>query len=126
MADQSFFPNNGSGGGGGSGTTNYNDLTNRPVTNLAGSGIVISGLSTGVYNIDGTWKMTADDAERTTEKDDLFYVKNDASGSHLTWVTAGKIYTFSVVAGGTAADIEEGELASTDDITDALVGNFGD
>lgn len=86
--------------------------------------IVISVLSTGVYNIDGTWKMTPDDQERATGKDDLFYVFNDESGTRLTWVGAGKIVTYNVPQGGTADDIVESEVATIDEVADQLVGDF--
>lgn len=112
------------GGGGSGGVSDYNLLQNRPVINIAGTGVVISELTTGVYNIDGTWKMTADDAERTTNKDDLFYVFNDESGSRLTWVSAGKIITFGVPYGGTAEDITESETATVEEVADQLVGQF--
>lgn len=113
-----------SGGGGTGGVTDYNMLQNRPVINISGSGVVISALTTGVYNIDGTWKMTSDDGERNTGKDDLFYVFNDDSGSRLTWVSAGKITTFGVPSGGTAADITESETATVAEIVGQLVGDF--
>ena len=112
------------GGGGGTGVSDYNQLQNRPVVNVTGSDIVISVLSTGVYNIDGTWKMTPDDQERATGKDDLFYVFNDESGTRLTWVSAGKIVTYNVPQGGTADDIVEGEVATIDEVADQLVGDF--
>lgn len=114
----------GSGGGGSGGVSDYNLLRNRPVVNISGSGVVINALSTGVYNIDGTWKMTPDDVERTTNKDDLFYVFNDGAGSRLTWVSAGQIKTFGVPDGGIAADIVESEIATVEDIADQLVGDF--
>lgn len=112
------------GGGGFAGVSDYNLLQNRPVINIAGTGVVISGLTTGVYNIDGTWKMTEDDNERATGKDDLFYVFNDESGNRLTWVSAGKIKTFRVPSGGTAEDITESETATIEEVADQLVGYF--
>ena len=112
------------GGGGGTGVSDYNQLQNRPVVNVTGSDIVISVLSTGVYNIDGTWKMTPDDQERATGKDDLFYVFNDESGTRLTWVSAGKIVIYNVPQGGTADDIVESEVATIDEVADQLVGDF--
>lgn len=95
---------------------NYDKLQNKPVVNLSGTPVVVSSLVTGVYNIDGTWAMTLDDAERQTLKDDLFYVSNDETGCHLTWVTAGKLYTYYVPANGSATDIEENGVDSTDDV----------
>lgn len=64
MSDIPFW--SGGSGGGTGGVSNYDQLSNKPVTNISGSGIVISSLSTGVYNIDGTWKITPDDDERET------------------------------------------------------------
>lgn len=52
MSDIPFW--SGGSGGGTGGVSNYDKLSNKPVTNISGSGIVISSLSTGVYNIDGT------------------------------------------------------------------------
>ena len=68
MSDLPFFSGGGTGGGGGTGVTSYDALTNKPVTNLSGSPIIISTLDTGVYNIDGTWAMTSDDPARETLK----------------------------------------------------------
>ena len=117
-------PASGGGGSGGGGVTDYNMLQNRPVINITGNGVVISSLTSGVYNINGTWKMTPDDEDRDTGKDDLFYVFNDDTGSRLTWVSAGKIKTFGVPDGGAAADITESEIATVEDVTGQLVGDF--
>ena len=106
------------------GVSDYDQLENRPLTNLEGSGVVIAGLDTGVYNIDGTWKMTADDDERETLKDDLFYVSNDGAEVKLTWVRAGKIKTFTVPVGGTKDDIREDSLATTGELVKDMVGQF--
>lgn len=126
MADQpwTLALSNTGGGGGSGGVSDYNELQNRPVINIVGTDVVISGLTTGVYNIDGTWKVTADDVERTTNKDDLFYVINDGNGCRLTWVSAGTIKTFGVPKDGTASDIKESETATIEDITNQLVGDF--
>ena len=67
MADLSWISaltNQGGGGGSSGGVSDYDQLKNRPVTNIAGTGTVISALETGVYNIEGTWKLTPDDIER--------------------------------------------------------------
>lgn len=117
-------PASGGGGGGEGGVTDYNMLQNRPVINITGNGVVISSLTSGVYNINGTWKMTPDDANRDTGKDDLFYVFNDIAGSRLTWISAGQIKTFGVPDGGTAADITESEVATVGEVSDQLVGDF--
>lgn len=112
------------GGGGSGGVSDYDQLKNRPVINIAGTDIVISSLATGVYNIDGTWKMTTDDVERDTLADDLFYVMNDSVESRLTWISAGQIKTYSVPAGGSAADIKEGAIATTEEVIRDMVGVF--
>lgn len=116
MADMPFFGGVVSTGSGSGGTLNYDALTNRPVVNLTGSPVVISELETGVYNIDGTWKLTADDTERETSKDDLFFVSNDDSGCRLTWITAGEIRTYHVPVDGTSDDITESIVESTDEV----------
>lgn len=128
MADLSWIPaltnQSGGGGSGSGGVSDYDQLTNRPVINLNGAGVVISELNTGVYNIDGTWKMTADDIERDTQKDDLFYVLNTGTETKLTWVSAEGIKTFSVPNDGTVSDIVIEEIATADEIIGQLVGDF--
>ena len=101
MADLSWISAliNQGGGGGSGGVSDYDQLTNRPVINIAGTGIVISSLATGVYNIEGTWKITDDDVERETLADDLFYVMNNGTESKLTWISAGQIKTYGVPTG---------------------------
>lgn len=104
--------------------SDYDQLKNRPVTNIAGTGTVISALETGVYNIEGTWKLTPDDIERETLADDLFYVMNNGAESKLTWISAGQIKTYGVPVGGTAADITEGSIATTEEVVRNMVGVF--
>lgn len=122
MSDMPFWSGISTGGGGG--TSDYDQLSNKPVTNISGDGIVIAGLSTGVYNIDGTWKITADDTERETLKDDLFYVKNDGGSVKLTWISAGQIKTYHVSAGGTSSDIVEENIATSSEVIAEMVGDF--
>lgn len=61
----SFYGNGGwASGSGGSGTTNYNDLTNQPISNLTGtesSPITLSELDYGIYLIKGSYRYNADD-----------------------------------------------------------------
>lgn len=124
MADMPFFGGVVSGGGGGGGTTDYDALSNKPVVNMTGTPVVICELETGVYNIDGTWAMTTDDTQKETLKDDLFYVFNDETECKLTWISAGKIHTYHVPTGGTASDIEEDSIATTEDVVASLIGSF--
>lgn len=121
MGDMPFFGSITTGGGG---TTNYDALSNKPVINLSGDPIVINQLDTGVYNIEGTWVMTEDDTAKTTLADDLFYVSNTETECKLTWISAGSIATFSVVAGGSASDIESDSVATVDEIMEDMVGTF--
>lgn len=122
MSDIPFW----SGGSGGltGGVSNYDKLSNKPVTNISGSGIVISSLSTGVYNIDGTWKITPDDDERETLKDDLFYVKNDGDNVKLTWISAGLIKTYGVPSDGGKDDIVEDSVATSSAVIADMIGSF--
>ena len=127
MADLSWISaltNQGGGGGSSGGVSDYDQLKNRPVTNIAGTGTVISALETGVYNIEGTWKLTPDDIERETLADDLYYVMNNGVESKLTWISAGQIKTYGVPVGGTAADITEGSIATTEEVVRDMVGVF--
>lgn len=122
MSDIPFW--SGGSGGGTGGVSNYDKLSNKPVTNISGSGIVISSLSTGVYNIDGTWKITPDDDERETLKDDLFYVKNDGDNVKLTWISAGLIKTYSVPSDGGKDDIVEDSVATSSAVIADMIGSF--
>ena len=63
----SFYGNYSVGGGGGGGTSNYNDLTNKPITNLTGTDskpIVLGGLFTGEYLIKGTYIYNESDENK--------------------------------------------------------------
>lgn len=122
MSDIPFW--SGGSGSGTGGVSNYDQLSNKPVTNINGSGIVISSLSTGVYNIDGTWKITSDDDERETLKDDLFYVKNDGDNVKLTWISAGLIKTYSVPSNGSKDDIVEDSVATSSAVIADMIGSF--
>ena len=81
-------------------------------------------MATGVYNIEGTWKITDDDVERETLADDLFYVMNDGTESKLTWISAGQIKTYGVPTGGSAADIKEDAIATAEEVVRKMVGTF--
>lgn len=122
MSDIPFW--SGGSGGGTGGVSNYDQLSNKPVTNISGSGIVISSLFTGVYNIDGTWKITPDDDERETLKDDLFYVKNDGDNVKLTWISAGLIKTYGVPSDGGKDDIVEDSVATSSAVIADMIGSF--
>ena len=122
MSDIPFW--SGGSGGGTGGVSNYDKLSNKPVTNISGSGIVISSLSTGVYNIDGTWKITPDDDERETLKDDLFYVKNDGDNVKLTWISAGLIKTYGVPSDGGKDDIVVDSVATSSAVIADMIGSF--
>ena len=122
MSDIPFW--SGGSGGGTGGVSNYDNLSNKPGTNISGSGIVISSLSTGVYNIDGTWKITPDDDERETLKDDLFYVKNDGDNVKLTWISAGLIKTYGVPSDGGKDDIVEDSVATSSAVIADMIGSF--
>lgn len=121
--DSSFFPP--AGGGGSGGTTDYNDLSNRPIINVMGEDIDLSRLSTGVYNIKGTFKVCADDEPHDSGgDDDLFYVTNDADGLKATRVSAGASTLYTLPVGGTASDIQIGETATIEKISEQLVSDF--
>lgn len=60
----SFYGRGGGSGTGGSGTSNYNELSNKPITNLTGlTAINLSTLTLGLYNIRGNYIFNAEDAE---------------------------------------------------------------
>ena len=63
----SFYGNYSVGGGGGEGTSNYNELTNKPITNLTGTDskpIVLGDLFTGEYLIKGTYIYNLSDKNK--------------------------------------------------------------
>ena len=122
----------GGGGSGVGGVTSYDQLTNRPIQNVSGSPVVVSRLPSGVYNIDGTWVITADESPRDTRKDDMFYVLNENGVCKLTWITAGDIFTYSSQIDGNASSIVEDKVTKESDETGAggnisdMVGTFSD
>lgn len=125
MADLSFIP--GLVGGGCTGDNSaydYNNLKNRPVSNINGTGIVIYDLESGVYNIDGTWKLTDDDVERETLSDDLFYVLNNGNERKLTYVSAGHITKYIIPKDGMIINVKQEEMATVDDVIKNLIGHF--
>ena len=112
-----------SGSGGGTGTTDYNELSNLPVNNIDGDATLVE-LESGVYNIKGKWKVTADDDDRESGDDDLFYVLNDGENCKMTWVSASGVKSATVPISGTAADIEFSEIPSVGDLVNQLTGTF--
>lgn len=121
--DMNFFPP--TRGGRSGGTKNYNDLTDKPICNVVGQDINLSSLSTGVYNIKGTFKVCdGDESHDSSGDDDLFYITNDADGFKATRVSAGASTTYTLPIGGTAEDIKVGEVATTDKIGEQLVSSF--
>lgn len=133
MSCNSFIPAliNISGGDSGGGITNYDQLSNRPVQNISGNPVVINTLPSGVYNIEGSWVITADGNPRATYKDDMFYVLNENGVCKMTWITAGEIYTYSSANSGDASSVEEDRIAKESDCKnntdlDDIVGDFSE
>lgn len=116
----------GGGSGSGGGTTNYDQLSNRPVQNISGNPVVISTLPSGVYNIDGSWAITADGDPRATYKDDMFYVLNENGVCKMTWITAGEIYTYSSQNDGDASSVEEDRVTKESDCKNHTGGGASD
>lgn len=60
----SFYGRGGGGSGSGEGTSNYNELSNKPITNLVGvTAINLSSLTVGLYNIRGKYILNVEDKE---------------------------------------------------------------
>ena len=81
------------GGNGGSGTTNYNELANKPIVNLSGlTAINFSTLTVGLYNIRGNYIYNSEDgdvktfASPTFVKDSLDLITEQISVTR-TWLT---------------------------------------
>ena len=103
---------------GGGGTGDYDDLTNKPITNLA-TGAIMTAQDTGIYKVAaGTWKMTADDSARDALGDDLFYVyKNTTAGTtSVTHVRDSKVELFTVPTSGSATSIVSKTLLAYEDL----------
>lgn len=127
MADLSWataLTDNGGSGSGSTGVSDYDQLTNRPVINLTGENVVVSQLTTGVYNISGTWKITDDDETRNSDNDDLFYILNNGEVCKMTWLCAGQIKKVVAPINGTVDEIIIENVATTEDIFNQMVGEF--
>lgn len=79
----------------GSGTSNYNELSNKPITNLTGlTAINLSSLTIGLYNIRGNYVFNAKDGE----------VKSFASPTLvqvlLDTITGDKVVTYDIYENG--------------------------
>lgn len=85
--------------------TSYDDLQNAPISNIEGDGVIVGQLTTGVYSISGTWKLTEDDRERQTPDDDLFYILNGENGTRVTWVSSVGMQTIYVPKGASITDV---------------------
>lgn len=123
MEDISFFGGGGSSGGG-SGTTNYNELTNKPVRNISGAPVVISTLTTGVYNVSGTWIMTDGAEVFETLEDDLFYVTKTATSCKLTRVSADGVYSANYILGDSPEKVEYDTVATVNEATTEVMNNL--
>lgn len=123
MGDISFFGGGGQGGGSG-GVSNYNELTNKPVSNITGSPVIISSLSTGIYNINGTWTLVEGADVYDTPADDLFYVTNDESGCRLTRVSSDGVYNAALPAGGSAGDVSYDTVATINEAVEEVMENL--
>lgn len=78
----------------GRGTTNYNELDNRPIINLTGVlPVDFSSLGVGVYNVTGNYKYGADDATKTWDAPNMVYVFKDTA-------TGKKVLRFDVYENG--------------------------
>jgi len=91
----SFYGRGGGASSGGSGTSNYNELSNKPITNLVGlTAINLSSLTVGLYNIRGNYIFNAEDGE----------VKNFPSPTFvkvlLDTVSGDKIITYDIYEEG--------------------------
>lgn len=76
------------------GTTNYNELDNRPIINLTGIlPVDFSSLDVGVYNVTGNYKYGADDTTKTWDAPNMVYVFKDT-------VTGKKVLRFDVYEDG--------------------------
>lgn len=91
----SFYGRGGGSGTGGSGTSNYNELSNKPITNLTGlTAINFSTLTPGLYSIRGNYIYNADDGEvKTFPSSNFVEVLLDS-------ISGDKIVTFDLYENG--------------------------
>lgn len=91
----SFYGRGGGASAGGSGTSNYNELGNKPITNLVGlTAINLSALTIGLYNIRGNYIFNAEDKEVKTFPSQTFVQ------IMLDTVTGDKIVTYDTYENG--------------------------
>lgn len=78
----------------------YNNLGNRPIYNLVGTlenRIIVSALSTGIYNIKGNYKISIDDVtEYVSASGDLFLIEKSDSEMYVKRFTKDSIYDFVI------------------------------
>ena len=129
MADLSFYRNlvqeTGGSSGGGTVTSNYDDLENKPVTNLDGGDVVLATLESGVYNIKGGFKPTEDSELIESNDDDLFYVISDGETVSVTWITGKGFKMLTIPVEGTKDEVVVQSTLTDGDVTDQLIGEFG-
>lgn len=126
MADISFWGNSWVGTGG-NGSSDYNKLINKPVQNISisGSPVILSSLTTGIYNISGTWAILNNSEVFDTPDDDLFYVTNNAEhGCKVTRVSASGVYVITCPFGGTASDIVYDTVATATEVAEEVMDNL--
>jgi hypothetical protein len=96
----------GSGGGGdGGGTSDYDQLSHKPIANLSGDPIVIATLLTGVYKITGSWSLLDGSAVTAATDGGIFFVENTPQTYKVTVLQANSIVSAACPVDGTEADI---------------------
>ena len=121
MDDISFFGGGkGDSGGSGGGVTNYNALSNKPVINLSGNPVVLSILSTGVYNVLGTWTVVSGAEVFDSPADDLFCVIRNSDGFKATRISADGIQNMFLPIGGSANDVVYDSGAMVNEVAEQI------
>jgi hypothetical protein len=104
------------------GTTDYNELINRPIVNLSGN-ITLNTLPNGVYKINGSWSMTTS-SDVFSSTADIFIVSAVPGGVTVTRLSGTSVYriTWSSAA---PAIVNYDEVAWGNDILNSITGING-
>ncbi len=120
MSDGSKQPFFTAGSASESGTSDYNQLSNRPIVNVSGNPVVLSTLPTGIYKVTGSWSLIENSTVTPGNNDDLFFVENTDEVYKTTILQASDITSVECPVDGTEADIVSDSVAKESTLSEQL------
>ncbi len=82
------------------GSVNYDNLGNRPISNLygdIGNPIIISDLASGIYKVKGNYKITDNDSTTYASSNDvLFLINSENDQIHIRKITSDDFINYTV------------------------------